>query len=250
MLVRDVMKSPVCVAADESLEAAIHKLKNDNVGCLPVCEDNQVLGIITDRDILMRAVGTARSTSKMTARDCMTVEVHCCLEGDTVEVAASVMAEKKMRRLPVLGQNGQLVGVVSQSDLSGGSSAPAHYEVVFYKELLGGYGHPHHVELKRVAVSPGQSKEAAIATAVKQVEKQNNTAWTNFATGYDVTEVRTDDAGKLVEEVERTTEKEARIRRRAYDLWERSGGPEGSEGGFWAEAERQIDTEGATAHGA
>jgi CBS domain-containing protein len=243
MLVKQMMKEPICVGPGETLAVVSRKLKNDNVGCLPVSEGKHVLGMITDRDILTRCIAKSRNPSQMTAREAMSTEIHYCSEEDPVEKAVVIMTNKKVRRLPVLDRDQQLVGIISLTDLMGGTSDPARFEVVFYKKMHDSYGHPHHAELMRVSIAPGHSKEEAIAAAIKQVEQQKQTAWTIFADGYDVTEVHCDDRGRIVEDVERTSEKDEQIRQRAYDLWQREGSPEGRHEAHWMQASREIDVE-------
>jgi len=75
MLVREMMKEPFRVQAEETLNAAARKLKNDNIGALPVCQDARVIGMLTDRDITMRGVASERDVSQMTAREAMSAEV-------------------------------------------------------------------------------------------------------------------------------------------------------------------------------
>jgi CBS domain-containing protein len=208
MLVKEVMKKPVCITAEETLEVAVSKLKEHNVGCLPVCEGKQVLGMITDRDILTRCVGNRRNITQMKAREAMSTEVHCCVENDPVEQAASIMANNQVRRLPVIDCNRELVGIISLTDLTGTASGQARFEVVFYKEICDSYGRPHHGELTRIAIAPGHTKEEAIAAAIRQAEGERHSAWKTFADGYDVTEVQSDELGRIVEKVERTSEKE------------------------------------------
>jgi predicted transcriptional regulator len=87
MLVREMMKEPIGVQAGETLEAAARKLKNDNIGALPVCQDTTVIGMLTDRDITMRGVASERDVSQMTAREAMSAEVLFCFADDQVEQA-------------------------------------------------------------------------------------------------------------------------------------------------------------------
>lgn len=218
------MKEPCCVGPEETLDTVARKLKDDNLGCLPVCEDKHVLGMITDRDILTRCVAKNRNASKMTAREAMSTEIYCRSEEDSMEHVVAIMANSQVRRLPVLDGNKQLIGIVSLTDLTGDASERSRVEVVFYKEL-NSHGRTHHSELTRVSIAPGHTKEEAVAAAIRQVEREKQSAWKSFADRYDVIDIHTDDRGKVVEEVERASEKDDRIRRRAYDLWEQRGEP-------------------------
>jgi CBS domain-containing protein len=206
MLVKDIMKAPVWVSADDTLQTAIHRLQAEKVGCLPVCDGERVLGMITDRDILMRCVARGGSIRDMRTQDAMTSGVRSCCEDDPVEEAARIMSEHQLRRLAVLDKEDRLVGIISAIDLIGGRSSRAQYQVSFYKEIVDGYGRPHHVELKRVTVGAGHSKEAAVELAIQLVEKEKKTAWNHFADGYEVSELRVGPSAEIAEPVEDTSE--------------------------------------------
>jgi CBS domain-containing protein len=245
MLVRELMKEPVCVQAEETLDAAARKLKNDNIGALPVCQDRRVIGMLTDRDITMRGVATQRDVSQMTVREAMSAKILFCFEDDQVEQAATTMSENHVHRLAVLDRRDRhLIGVISLSDMGGSTSQRRPYEVIFYKIFTDHRGHPHRSELMRVSVAQG-TKADAIATAIGQFQEMNKvTVWHQLADGYDVTSVRVDEGGAMVEEREPTSEREARILRRAREVWERAGAPEGRDVQFWEQAAGEIDREG------
>ncbi|WP_082855033.1 CBS domain-containing protein [Paraburkholderia phytofirmans] len=244
MLVRDVMKEPVCVQAGETLDAAARKLKKENIGALPVCLNNRVIGMITDRDITMRGVADARDVSKMTVREAMSAEILFCFEDDRAEDAETIMRQNHVQRLAVLDRGDQhLIGIISLTALSGGVSERRPYEVIFHKTFTDHRGHPHHSELMRITVAKG-TKEEAINTATRQFEEMNKVkVWHQLADGYDVTSVHVDARGATVEEREPTSEREARILRRARELWERAGTPEGQDEQIWGQAAAEIDRE-------
>jgi CBS domain-containing protein len=244
MLVREMMKDPVCVQAEETLDAAARKLKNENIGALPVCQDERVIGMITDRDITMRGVADARNVSQMTVREAMSAEAFFCFEDDPIEQAATIMTQNHVHRLAVLDRGDRhLVGVISLSDVGGSTSQRRPYEVIFHKTFTDHRGYPHHSELMRISVAQG-TKAEAIATAIGQFEQVNKiSVWHQLADGYDVTSVRVDEEGATVEEREPTSEREARILRRARELWERAGTPEGRDVQFWEQAAGEIDSE-------
>jgi signal-transduction protein with cAMP-binding, CBS, and nucleotidyltransferase domain len=184
MLVRDVMKKPVSVHAEETLEVATLKMKKENVGALPVVEDDQVVGVITDRDILLRGFPEGRGLHTKT-RESMSVGPILCHEADTLEHALELMSHNHVRRLPVLDHNENLVGILD--DLTTPSSKPAAVEVVFYRQLPDSSGHIHNVQLTRVAVARGLSTSEAVQAAIKEFEKERNvTHWSQIAHGYDI----------------------------------------------------------------
>ncbi|MBT2795308.1 CBS domain-containing protein [Paraburkholderia strydomiana] len=110
--------------------------KKENIGCLPVCEDRRVIGMITDRDITMRGVADGRNVSQMTVREAMSAEVLFCFDDEPVEQAATLMSQRHVHRLAVLDRTDQhLIGVISVSDMSGGGSERRPYEMSFLQAV-------------------------------------------------------------------------------------------------------------------
>ncbi len=125
MLIREVMTHDVeFIRPEETLQNAAVKMKELGVGTLPVCENAGVVGMLTDRDITVRAVAEARSPQTTRVRDVMSGEVICCYEDQEVEVAANLMRSKQIRRVLVLDRDKRLVGIVSLSDLALESPTP------------------------------------------------------------------------------------------------------------------------------
>ncbi len=120
MLVRDVMtKGAECVRPGNSLREAAHKMKTLDVGPLPVCGDNdRLVGMLTDRDIAVRAVAEACDPRTTTVKDVMTPDVVYCFEDQDVREAARLMQEHQVRRLVVLNRDNRLAGIVSLGDLA------------------------------------------------------------------------------------------------------------------------------------
>ena len=119
MQVREVMTRGVqCIAPQTPLQEAAAKMRELDTGCLPVCENNRLAGMLTDRDIVIRAVAEGRDPQTCTARDVMTCGIVHCFEDDDVEEAAQLMKDRQIRRLLVLNRNKQLVGIVSLGDLA------------------------------------------------------------------------------------------------------------------------------------
>jgi CBS domain-containing protein len=235
MLVRDVMRKTVSVHAEETLEVAALRLKQENVGALPVVEADRVAGMITDRDILLRGAAggrSGRSMERTRAREAMSVGAVACHDTDDLDHALGLMSRNHIHRLPVLDGNEKLVGVLSLNQFRTPSSEPAAFEVVFYKQLPNSTGHVHNVELTRVAVARGLSKAEAVQAAIKEFEQERKTArWDLVADGYDVLE-----RGPKALQIER-------IRQRAHELWEQEGRPEGRQDEHWARACREIQME-------
>jgi CBS domain-containing protein len=119
MQLKEIMTREVNVIPPEAtLKKAAEKMKNLDVGPLPVCDGEWLVGMLTDRDIIIRAVAAGRDPSTTKVRDVMTPEVVYCFEDQNVEEAAQLMEENQIRRLPVLNRNKWLVGIVSLGDLA------------------------------------------------------------------------------------------------------------------------------------
>jgi CBS domain-containing protein len=120
MKVRDVMtKGAECVRPLNSLQEAAQKMKNLDVGPLPVCGDNnRLVGMLTDRDIIVRAVAEACDPRTTMVKDVMTPEVVYCFEDQDMQEAARLMQQYQVRRIVVLNRDNRLVGIVSLGDLA------------------------------------------------------------------------------------------------------------------------------------
>ena len=121
MFVRDIMTHEVeCVQPETTLQQAALKMRSNDVGSLPVCEGEKLLGIITDRDIVVRAIAEGRDANQACVRDAMSEDLVCCCDDQHVGAAADLMRERQIRRLPVLNRDGRLVGIVALALLVGG----------------------------------------------------------------------------------------------------------------------------------
>jgi len=120
MLVKEVMtRSVACTRPDATLQEAAARMKSLDIGVLPVCgPDDRLAGMITDRDITVRASAEGESPVEIKVADVMTPEVMYCFENAEVEDAALLMKQKQVRRLVVLDQNSRLAGIVSLGDLA------------------------------------------------------------------------------------------------------------------------------------
>jgi CBS domain-containing protein len=119
MQVKEVMTRNVqCVSPDASLQEAACKMKDLDVGPLPVCDHDRLTGLLTDRDIAVRGVAEGRDPKNTKVCDVMTPGVVFCFEDDDVQEAARIMEEKQVRRLVVLNPDKRLAGIVSLGDLA------------------------------------------------------------------------------------------------------------------------------------
>jgi CBS domain-containing protein len=101
----------------ETLQDAARTMADIDAGFLPVRENDRLIGIITDRDIAIRAVGTGRGPEAK-IREVMSGEVRYCFDDEDVDDVLQNMAEQQIRRLPVVDRNKRLVGIVSITDLA------------------------------------------------------------------------------------------------------------------------------------
>jgi CBS domain-containing protein len=120
MQVKDIMTSGVeCICPDTTLREAAQRMKELDVGLLPICgDDDRLAGMITDRDIAVRAVADGLDPSTARARDVMTPKVIYCYEDQEISDAAHMMEQNQIRRLVVLNHDKRLVGILSLGDLA------------------------------------------------------------------------------------------------------------------------------------
>jgi CBS domain-containing protein len=118
MLVKQAMCGEVRLAnPDQSIRDAARMMAELDCGCLPVGENDRLVGMITDRDIAVRAVAEGKSL-KTPIREIMTKNVKYCFEDAELDEVAQNMADIKVRRLPVLNQDKRLVGILSLADIA------------------------------------------------------------------------------------------------------------------------------------
>jgi CBS domain-containing protein len=89
-----------------------------DIGMLPVCSGDRLVGALTDRDIVIRAVAKGYDPIKTPVKEVMTQQIYYCFENDDVEDAAAIMEGKQIRRLPVINSQKRLVGMISLGDLA------------------------------------------------------------------------------------------------------------------------------------
>ena len=93
-------------------------MRDEDIGAVPVVQGEQLLGMITDRDIVVRAIADGDEMQDRTVGDVMTPDVQCCLEDQNVGDVLKEMGDQQIRRLPVVNKERRLVGIVSIGDLS------------------------------------------------------------------------------------------------------------------------------------
>jgi len=119
MNIHDLMtKNVELIDPGTNLRAAAQRMRDEDIGALPVGENDRLVGMVTDRDIVARGVASDRAPSECTVRDVMSEGVYYCFEDEDAQRASDVMAEHKVRRLPVLNREKRLVGIVAMADLA------------------------------------------------------------------------------------------------------------------------------------
>ena len=118
----DVMtRDPVCCEPADPVTRAAEMMRQHDVGSLPVVDSRdsrRLVGIVTDRDLVTKVVAGNRNVASATVRDAMTAEPASCRETDEVERAVSLMADRQVRRMPVVDESGRLSGIIAQADVA------------------------------------------------------------------------------------------------------------------------------------
>lgn len=126
MQVSQVMTNTVTwVTPDAPLPEIARKMRDEDFGAMPVAEQDRLVGMITDRDIVVRGVAQDVDVRQATARQVMSPRILYCFEDESVESALQSMGANQIRRLPVINRDKRLVGVVSLGDLSRAAQNPA-----------------------------------------------------------------------------------------------------------------------------
>jgi len=119
MQLKDIMTPGVEVIAPEaSIYEAAEKMSHLDIGPLPVCDGERLVGMLTDRDITVRAVAAGRDPVTTQVREVMTPDVVYGFDDQDIQDAARLMEQYQIRRLPVLNRSKRLVGIVSLGDLA------------------------------------------------------------------------------------------------------------------------------------
>ncbi len=119
MKVKDCMCHNVTWCKPETLVADCAKMMcNGHIGCIPVCDnENKVVGLVTDRDILLRCVACDKDSKTIPVSDIMSCNVCCCEPNTKIEEAENLMADNQIRRIPVI-ENNKIVGILTLGDLA------------------------------------------------------------------------------------------------------------------------------------
>jgi CBS domain-containing protein len=124
MKVKDVMHKGVDWVSPNTPVTELAKLMREHdIGCIPIGEDDRLIGMVTDRDIVCKGLASKDfDARRTTARDVMTEGIHCCREDDDLAKAMQHMEKLQLRRLPVINKSKRMVGILSLGDLSTSAS--------------------------------------------------------------------------------------------------------------------------------
>lgn len=124
MKIREIMTPAVqCVGPEETLVEAAALMRQLDIGSLPVSEDGEVIGMLTDRDIVIRCIAEAMNAGERSVRETMTPGIVTVEDDATVEEVVHTMEEHQVRRIPVMNRDRGMVGIVSLGDIAVDGSA-------------------------------------------------------------------------------------------------------------------------------
>lgn len=119
MKLREIMSDNVeVIHPDDTLQTAAEKMRDRDIGFLPVCDGERLIGVLTDRDLITRALADGLEVKAMLGRDLVTSPAIYCFDDQSVDEAAKLMHDNQIRRLVVLSRDKQMVGVISLGDLA------------------------------------------------------------------------------------------------------------------------------------
>ena len=120
MKVKDCMCGDICVCTPDNSVCDCAKVMNDNhIGCVPVCDlDDKVVGLITDRDIVLRCIANGKDPKNTKISEVMTCNICCCKPEQDIEDAEKDMSQIQIRRVPVVDENSKIIGIISLGDLA------------------------------------------------------------------------------------------------------------------------------------
>jgi CBS domain-containing protein len=114
-------REPACCEPGDSISQVAGTMKREDVGSVPVVdsrEDKKLVGIVTDRDLVVKVLAEGTNIDRATVRDAMTSNPAFCRENDDVERAVQLMGERQVRRMPIVDSQGRLSGIIAQADVA------------------------------------------------------------------------------------------------------------------------------------
>jgi CBS domain-containing protein len=114
-------KDPKCCVPDDTAARVAKLMKTEDVGAIPVCEDRhgkKLIGIVTDRDLVVHVLSEGRDPNKVTVQDVMTRQPSTCRASDDLDKALDAMQVYQVRRIPVVADGSLLIGIIAQADIA------------------------------------------------------------------------------------------------------------------------------------
>ena len=114
-------REPACCEPGDSVSRVAGIMKSHDVGSVPVVEsheDKKLIGIVTDRDLVLKVLAEGSDVDKATVRDAMTPSPASCNMTDPIDKAVKLMSERQVRRMPIVDDQGRLAGIIAQADVA------------------------------------------------------------------------------------------------------------------------------------
>jgi len=128
----------ITIEIESTVLDAVRRMNDHKVGAVVVTRDGAVAGIFTERDVLRRVVAAQRDPAHTEVADVMTGKVICCNADTSVDEIRSIMADQRIRHLPVVDRAGQLVGMLSIGDLNAAAIKNGQVQIQYMEEYLYG----------------------------------------------------------------------------------------------------------------
>lgn len=117
--------SPTCCQPAHTAVDVAELMQREDVGLVPVISDNtKLIGVITDRDIVLKVVAAGRDPKGTAVSEVMTTDPVSCLPQESIEAAMELMASRQIRRIPIVDKDGAIVGIVAQADIATRAATP------------------------------------------------------------------------------------------------------------------------------
>lgn len=187
--VADAMRRElVTIDAEASVALAARRMRDHEIGCLPVLEQGRPVGLVTDRDLVVRGLAENPDLSQWRVAEVMSTGPLTIAPERSVEEACRLMTDTGVRRLLVVADEVRLIGLISWHDLAAFSARrPQARQVGFYRRIVDSHGHPHRIELYRLYVSPGVPANEVEPFAIGRFEAMNgDVPWRLVADDYEV----------------------------------------------------------------
>jgi CBS domain-containing protein len=112
--------SPTCCQPSHTVVDVAELMQREDAGLIPVVDENsaKLLGVLTDRDIVLRVVAAGREPNSTAVSEVMTTDVVTCLQSESVDAVKELMASRQVRRIPIVDTDGGIVGIIAQADIA------------------------------------------------------------------------------------------------------------------------------------